>query len=658
MKRRMTNSSVACYYILLFSAAIMVADEPCRLEAFAAAIQAHRSHELYPYLVRSCQILERLAEQIARDRASDRELVTADAEALASEYDNLAASLKEELRLIGVNSGLSYRRFDVKAEGADPSGSRDSLAALERTVAAAKAQGNGAEVFLPKGTYLLGGAWNLRDLSNMRIVGEPGTELIFTTSPADKTIQNGINITACSNLRLVNLTLDWKTLPWTQATVVKIEGNDLVVRFDPGYSELSPWHNDGLRFYDAATGLLLHTKYITAFDKAASRRQSDGTWRLPSQAVDLAQIGAGTKVVILSRDLHAAGYGPDMGYGIRLLSSQYVTLDHVNIYAAYDANILQFNTTGVKLIGCNIVPRPGTDRLVSGNTDTFMTMGDRKGYYMTKSRIYGGMDDGTNLGPNTRAIVGWQDARTCTLTGPFEPLWNVYRPGDGLWIVDPTRGPFVAFAKAQSVTAGPDDTIRIVFDRDIPASVREVRILSYSRDALGRDIPSSARVTGQQVLNVNAKNDGFVIVDNDFGNGTANGLLVFASHGLIENNRICHFFYAGVYLRMDFSWNLVSAPRNVLLTGNTITNDTGVRVWLDGTKLAAGAPIQYVFRGLAITSNTITARDPVVLNHVADSVIADNVIKTPDPSRAITLDTCDAVTTTLRGNAVSTPHDP
>ena len=584
--------------------------------AVCADISQLATDPLYPYLSRSQDILGRLKANIAADAIDPDAFVRSDSEAEASEYEFLCASLSEEIAIARTNASTTWQRFDVTKYGADPSGSQDSLAAFDAALKAAMAYGDLAEVWVPKGKYSMSKAFRIVGARNLRVTADDA-ELNFTA------ISDGLWVQDDYNVKISGFSIDFAQLPWTQATLVRIDGSDIYVRIDPGYAPIQPWHNARLRFYDGGSGLEIHSAYRWAYDKPNLAVQADGTVKLPALAAEvgrmpLAQIPLGSKVVILSRNDDSYNFASyfnnnDWDAAISVAGSQYVTFQGINVYSAFGADIFTVNCSGLKFMQVNIEPRPGTDRLVDGNTDTLCNYTGRKGHFIYQSKIRSGSDDGTNFSSLMIPVVSWKDANTLVVTGSLAPTWNPFRVGDGMWIVNAAGGPFTFFAKIVALTDGGSNTVVLGLDRPAPAAVQQA--------------------AGNMVQGINSKLDGTIILDNEFSNGTSTGIKMYASNITVENNRLNNFYYTDSLFELDPS-AVGGATRNMLYTRNQVDSFMSSNL-ANVTSLAS--PAQYVFRHWIVSQNQFGGGAPISLTNAADITISNNTFAIPGGGSPLTV---------------------
>ncbi len=574
----------------------------------AQDVSKYKSHELYPYLSRSKQILERLETSIQSDSLSSDPFIKMDAEAERNEHQFLTSCLKDELKIIDDNFNISWHQINVLSFGADPTGVADSRGAFIAAIASAKNYGTGAEIWIPNGTYSLNGSCELFDMKNMKFTGDNAV-FIFNSVSA------GLDVRGCRNFEITGVSIDYKQLPWTQGTLTAINGNDVFVKFDNGYAELQNWHNASLRFYDPATKLFIHSAYRWSYNKTNASKQGNGSWKLPSlNAIDgrtaLNQIPIGSKVVILSRqgeDAYHYGlqFPSEWTYNaINLIGCEYVTIRNVNIYSAWEADVAAHGTnSGIRYINLHIEPKPGTDRLVCGNSDTHVHYTGRKGDFIYNSKISGGSDDGCDYASLMSNVNAWQTDHSFLISGSLDINWTPVRKGDGVWIINPQGGPYRFFAKITNVENASGQTL-VTLDRPVPSDVRSL--------------------SGNMALGVNSKFDGNILLNNEWSNGSANGIYLYSSNTVVENNTISHFFYSASLFRMTTPpfWTAGGSTRNLFYTGNTVNNKS---ILVTSSEVPSPSPNQCIFRHLTIANNNFTGSDPISLSYVSNSVISDNI---------------------------------
>ncbi len=175
---------------------------------------------------------------------------------------------------------------------------------------------------------------------------------------------------ACSSVTLQNFTLDYQQLPFTQATITAVDaaGKKLTYQTLPGWQ--SPVDFNTNRAADggdaiymfvfrngaplAQMGRLTAARPVTGNQIAVS---NNDPWTLPAA---FAAIQAGDTLVWTDRS------GPP---AISFEGGQKITVSNVSIYASGQAAVYFGRVSGVLADRVQVIPRPGTARLISANAD-------------------------------------------------------------------------------------------------------------------------------------------------------------------------------------------------------------------------------------------------------------------------------------------------
>ena len=175
----------------------------------------------------------------------------------------------------------------------------------------------------------------------------------------------------CSSVILQNFTVDFLQLPFTQVTVASVDPAHRSIAFNPmpGFSPPSAFNQtrtpDGSDAYYGfvfrngvpipQTGDLVVNTPVSG--NSLTLGAAGDPW---AQASNLAAIQPGDTLVMTDRG------GP---HTIHFTNSQNCTVQRVSIYASGSMALSFPSSSGMTINHVQVIPRPGTNRLISGNAD-------------------------------------------------------------------------------------------------------------------------------------------------------------------------------------------------------------------------------------------------------------------------------------------------
>ena len=175
----------------------------------------------------------------------------------------------------------------------------------------------------------------------------------------------------CTGVTFQNFTIDYMTLPFTQLTVTAVNAANrtLTVRAMPGYQTAdqfntprSPDGSDDVTFYVFRNGVPIKDTGRLAVRMPSTATTvtvapASGPW---ARQPNLAAIKPGDVLVYQARG------GP---HTFRFTSSQKSTVQNVSIFSAGGMAFSMPSASGMLIKSVQVIPRPGTDRLMSSNGD-------------------------------------------------------------------------------------------------------------------------------------------------------------------------------------------------------------------------------------------------------------------------------------------------
>ena len=500
------------------------------------------------------------------------------------------------------------------------------------------------EITIPKARYML--APKDGEMCYLELKGLDGVTIDFSGSElVGKVKMRMFTLAGCTNVTLRNVAIDYADLPFTQARIEKADadGNWDVRVIEgyprPGEAELK---RDGdfwpLQVYDAKT---LELKNPMRFRKnIAITRTGADTYRITGGVNTKGDVGdiAVWSIKEMSRSVN--------GGAIVSHNCKGCTFENVTIYSTpkgpgFSGGISEFSADGNRYVGCSLVRRPPeTDlapralkRLRSGNHDAFNSRESYKGPTLERCTFQYHCDDCVNIS-GRYAFVTAQKGRTLRIA-PYVGKIRI-DPGDTCQLMT-FDGKCLPDAKVVSVRSAGEttDTERKLFETynlwpGMAASARNAFTVELDAD---RELPPGSVIISNQRMG-----NGFVIRDCTMGHNRARGLLIKASDGLIEGNRIeCSEGHA-VQIAMEYEWMEGGCSKN-LTVRNNVFRDNGAGVYVAGSNGARKPLPADSHRNIAITGNTISGSAPgIAVVGCTGLDVRGNTIELPDTPKARAMD--------------------
>lgn len=215
--------------------------------------------------------------------------------------------------------------------------------------------------------------------SNAHAVMNTATNLTIDWQKSDLLFHSS-NVTAiqcnnCSGVTMQNFTVDYQQLPFTQVTVNSVNSAAQTFTFNsiPGYQQPSdfntnraPDNSDAIWMFVFRNGVPIQqvgrlgaTRPVTGNTIAISDVKDP--WAAPAQ---LAAIQPGDTVVFTDRG------GPPV---LNIVNGQNVAVRNASIYASGQIALYFGRTNGATADHVQVIPKPGTTRLISSNADGLHT---------------------------------------------------------------------------------------------------------------------------------------------------------------------------------------------------------------------------------------------------------------------------------------------
>lgn len=538
---------------------------------------------------------------------------------------------------------------------------RSAAAALNEAISEC-VENKVSEFVIPEGNYrfnndvtdgfVLNGAENLTiDCSNAIFYSEKPKELIVLKN--------------CKNVTLKNFKLDYNPLPYLQGTLTGTdkENRTLTVEFDSdGYTlPDDTWNN--------ASGSLMKFIYFSPDGKEliSSRAEYDKTFlEWVAEGTDkFTQIDANTYKIKLSE---SRGYifseNSPAGKGVRfaipwrrsravfLFGCENVTIENADIYAypGYCFNEVYGNGGNVYR-NINVVRRPGTDRLLSGNADTLHSSCMVRGPVVENCTWEYAGDDFINIrGYYNVVLKNNGDSLYIAVPWPYGNYGDnqTFGEGDELEFLKYTSAEFKKTASAGVVKI--EESGMTVTDAELAESFKNtngtairtglpMKVLKVTFDGDISGVPEYSLCFSR-----NRCGGGAVIRNNRFSDNLSRAVLIRGDNAVIIGNTISRTGTASIVIKGDANELEAGLPDNAVIKQNHIYYANNLGGTYDSYRSAAiianlsqanSRDTTYRGRGIDISDNYIygCGAYAISMKMYEDSAVYNNkIVKTPAKS--------------------------
>ena len=459
------------------------------------------------------------------------------------------------------------------------------------------------------------------------VIDLEGSDLFFS-----QPYNEAFAINDCQNLTLENFSIDYTTLPFTQLLVQSIV-NSTVISVIPEsvLPRQTPWvpvpnlpqSEATLYGFDFRNGYPLYAAGRLTIELSSST----STVTFKQGNTNLIQVGDVFEV-------EARGGGPAISLG----NSSGILLENLSIYSTGGIGIETEYSPGVSIRNVSIVPRPGTNRLVSTNAGGIAVNQTAANNTIENCLIEGTQDD--SISGNAPAL-GYAEfsvlmgSRMLTLAQPT----SLVKPGVKVYFVDPVTMTVVrdpkslrkAVRKIETVaSSGPNtNTLLVTMTTDLP-----------------QDLPGLAMMYDVKRL---TRGDGLLIDGNTIlSNTLARGIALSGQAGVtIRNNLINSTEEAGILCSSSYApdpkatgvYSTYGPMSDLKIQDNELIDaDSGTGSGLGLSELAAiqlvvgnsnSDPVSSpVFRNVIITDNQIinTPRTGIWIMNVLGGLVKGNTL--------------------------------
>ncbi|HWB86585.1 MAG TPA: hypothetical protein VG675_20750 [Bryobacteraceae bacterium] len=463
------------------------------------------------------------------------------------------------------------------------------------------------------------------------------SNLLFASSNV-----SAIQCTNCTGVTLANFTIDYQQLPFTQVTVASVNatGQNFTYQTIPGYQDPAAFNTDRAPDGSDAIFMFVFRNGVPIQQVGrltASRPVSGGViaitdvkdpWATPAA---LSAIQPGDTVVFTDRS------GPP---ALNIVNGANVAIQGVSVYAGGQIGVYFGRTNGAAADHVQVIPKPGTTRLISTNADGIHTSFALGANVFANNIVRRTCDDALAVSAAWLATVTQASGTTVTVSRNFG---SPFPPGATISFINPTTAAVIGSAAIvsetppydqQNLTAG--ETVTLTLSQAVPGLSANFGVADTDPAKLGSGSVIAYNTVQEGVFSrgvwlAGVKN--VSVHDNFIQRTSSNGIFVQELNGdntdagpssgiTIQNNlvdssigyaNVSHgvtFAAASIYTISQNSQNaqVTTSPHsNIVVTGNRVTNAarSGIRLENVNGGQVTGNTMQGF--GLAPNVNVFTA---------------------------------------------------
>ncbi|WP_269523116.1 glycosyl hydrolase family 28-related protein [Coraliomargarita parva] len=324
-------------------------------------------------------------------------------------------------------------RLNVQDLGALGDGKHDDAAAFESALNQLRAIEGPKELIVPTGTYYLkpteGSSAHISITKQKDLTLKAGKGTLFVMGSP---FHDGVYVGQSENVNLESFAIDYQPLPFTQGTIVEADpkSHAYVLEIDEGYPLVSDPQIDAdhtkniLYIYKDDTTIKdnsFYDQYIVKMEQLGDHRA-----KLKSRnPVTDAFVGK-RAVLVGRRKANAVTYDKSKGG----------TLYQISVHASPALAYLLRSSSNITLRECNIIQKPGTNRILSSIADGLHVKWGHIGPKVYDCHFEGMGDDSMNVGGTYQRIYDQPDPRTLiveahgSLATGKNIKWVVYETGE------------------------------------------------------------------------------------------------------------------------------------------------------------------------------------------------------------------------------------
>jgi uncharacterized protein (TIGR03437 family) len=294
------------------------------------------------------------------------------------------------------------------------------------------------------------------------------SDLVFHSSNA-----SAIQCSNCSSVVMQNFTVDYQQLPFTQVTVTSVNANAQTFDFAPIAGYQTPADFNANRAADGSDAIWMfifrNGVPIREVGRLGAKRPVTGSTIAISdvndpwaRAAQLSLIQPGDVVVFTDRS------GPP---ALNFVGGQNIVVRNASIYSSGQIGLYFGRTNGATADRVQIIPKPGTTRLISTNADGIHTSFAVGANVFTNNIVRRTCDDALAISAPWIATVNSVSGTSVTVARNFG---SPFTPGSPVSFIDPNTDAVVGTATIVSETPGFDqqkltdgETVTLTLDRAV-----------------------------------------------------------------------------------------------------------------------------------------------------------------------------------------------
>lgn len=449
----------------------------------------------------------------------------------------------------------------------------------------------------------------LKNLKNVTLQGEGEVHILF----GDSTDCYGIRIDGCENVKIENLKIDYKNLPFTQGTIVALnpQKNSFTMKKDLGYPDpdieqfIKP-NSRRLWSFDPQTKDFIWnsgTKFLGRVNSMGNNLFEVEIRRSTRRLRPLEGLEIGRKVGIIARYNGTSA-------AVAVAFSKSTVISNVSIYSSPGLAFTSPLSSDSHFIDCKIQAKPGTDRLVSTNGDGLQANANFIGPVVMNcnfSRMY---DDSVMI--TSRSL----EINTIFEAGKKADISSwLFFDGAECALINSENGKVKLETTCQMHFTSPQPPRKIIltFAQPLPNAIPKLQNLTDAEKLNYFNGGKQDAKFGDTLLCLSRSNIGAVVTGNSFGPNHGHGINMQAPNSLIENNIINGVESSGIMISTLSSWYETLVPHNVLIANNEVKKSGASLVTffqLSNRKNSSTiAPIRF----LTVKNNTFTAPQNLAL---------------------------------------------
>ena len=524
--------------------------------------------------------------------------------------------------------------FRPESYGAAADNATDSTVGIQRAIAAAVARGPGSKVIFSAGAYRVSctpgqGAnsqfcFDIQGTRDLSIEGKgSGSTHIIVTTPTSGLFSLSVtgdifseSLVRNENIRFTGFSVDYDPLPYTQGTIVAVNSpNSVDVRLDTGMPlPTSASFAPQLRSYARPFSMLigpsspkLKLTVDTAFFPTPALLSGD-VWRYTDTSGKLA-----SQAAVGDRLVQQGGRAASDVFTI--YETKDVTIRDVTIYASANLGVAVWESYGlVRLDGVQVRIKPGTNRLLSANSNATMWRSNRAQPIIENGYFEGNGDDVIDIGANGQFVKSvLSDTRFA-----MEASWLPARVGDLLQVISPCgalRGEAVISAIALNQQTNNYDVM-------LATPIPDMRSSGGTTTCTVSGTSPLAPYDSDLVINVDTSGQNAIIRNNTF--TFARGVVLINSIGTrIEGNRFTNYDKP-IRIGYNPAWRRGPLSRNITIDNNDFANTNAKWPIYIGFHLAGEMPIS----NITISNNRFrnAQSSTITIDGARDVTLRDNSI--------------------------------